>query len=213
MSASAARLGLIYRNEFARTLARPLFWVLIAILGLTAWGLSSGGMQISSGNSAVGGTKAWITSEFANAKMFGLTIFCFYSFFAAILMGMSVMQDEEMKIGEILHATPLKPEEYIRGKFLAIMTALLVAMGAHIVLTILFNHIVPNAKAIEMRGPFGLLNYLRPALIFGLPSLLFIAGTSFAIGERTRKPILVFVLPVAAILVSAFFQVARFCRQ
>jgi len=205
MSASAARLGLIYRNEFARTLARPLFWVLIAILGLTAWGLSSGGMQISSGNSAVGGTKAWITSEFANAKMFGLTIFCFYSFFAAILMGMSVMQDEEMKIGEILHATPLKPEEYIRGKFLAIMTALLVAMGAHIVLTILFNHIVPNAKAIEMRGPFGLLNYLRPALIFGLPSLLFIAGTSFAIGERTRKPILVFVLPVAAILVSAFF--------
>lgn len=202
---SLVRFGLVYRYDFVRTLTRPIFWVFILLLLLTAWGLSSGNMTISSGNSAVGGTKAWITSEFANAKMFAMTIFLFYSFFAAILMGMAVMQDEEMKVGEILHATPLEPGEYIRGKFAAIMTALLAAMGAHIVFTILFNHVIPNPKAIEIRGPLHLVNYFRPALIFGLPSLLFVSGTSYLIGERARRPILVFVLPVAAILVSGFF--------
>ncbi len=202
---NGARFGLIYRNDLARTLARPIFWVFLLILLLTAWGLSSGNMTISSGNSAVGGTKAWITSEFANAKMFSMTIFLFYSFFAVILMGMAVMQDDEMKVGEIIHATPLTPREYIGGKFTAIMTALLVAMGAHILFTILFNHVVPNPKAVEIRGPLRLVNYLRPALLFGLPPLFFVSGTGYAIGERTRKPILVFVLPVAAILVSGFF--------
>src|SRR5262249_33383350 len=38
-----------------------------------------------------------------------------------------------------------------------------------------------------------------------LPMLLFLAGTAFAIGERTRKPILIFVLPVALILACGFF--------
>ena len=53
--------------ELARTLKRPLFWFLVALLVLIAWGLSTGDMQISSGDSSVGGTKAWVTSEFAFA--------------------------------------------------------------------------------------------------------------------------------------------------
>jgi ABC-2 type transport system permease protein len=204
-SASGRRLALIYRNDLTRTLNRPIFWVLIIVIGLTAFGLSSGTMQISSGNSAVGGTKAWITSEFANAKMFSFTVFLFYMFFMTILFGMSVMADEELKIGEILHATPLTPAEYIRGKFLGIFTAIVIAIGAHLLLTMFFNHAVPNAKALELRGPFGLMNYLRPMFVFGLPPLVFIAGTTFAIGERTRRPILVFVLPIAALILCGFF--------
>ncbi len=199
------RAALIYRLDLGRNLSRPLFWILILILGLTAWGLSSGSVTISSGNSAVGGTKAWITSEFANGKMLAMVIFLFYSFFIAVAAGMSVMQDEELKVGEVLHATPLRPREYIWGKFLAIATAFVIVLGIHLILTIFFNHILPNTKAVEVRGPFALMNYLRPALVLGLPSMLFIAGTTFAIGERTRKPILVFVLPVAAVLLSGFF--------
>mgnify|MGYP003694510429 CR=1 FL=1 len=37
--------------------------------------------------------------------------------------------------------------------------------------------------------------------MFGLPTIVFTAMTSFAVGLRWRKPILVFVLPVAMILV------------
>ncbi len=115
---SANRFALVFRLDAERDFWRPLVWILILVLGLTAWGLSSGSMRISSGDSAVGGTKAWITSEFANGKMLAMVIFLFYSFFIAILAGLSVMSDEELKVGEILHATPLTPREYIWGKFL-----------------------------------------------------------------------------------------------
>ncbi len=201
----ATRLRLVYRQDLRSNSGRLLIWILVLVLALTAWGLSSGNMRISSGNSAVGGTKAWITSEFANAKMIPMVVFLFYSFFIAVAAGMAVMQDEEQRVGEILHATPLRPSEYLWGKFLAILTAFLGVLGLHLLFSIFFNHIAPNPKAIEIRGPFSPINYLRPAILLGLPSMLFIAGTTFAIGERTRRPILVFVLPVAAILFSGFF--------
>jgi ABC-type transport system involved in multi-copper enzyme maturation permease subunit len=57
----------------------------------------------------------------------------------------------------------------------------------------------------ESIGPFELASYLRPVLFFGVPSLVAIAGVSFAIGTLVRRPILVFFLPVALLLVCAFF--------
>lgn len=202
---STRRLALVYRHDLRHQLTRVLLWVLIVLLGLTAWGLSQGDVRISSGNSEVGGTKAWITSEFNNAKLMAMEVFLFYSFFLAIVAGMAVLQDEEHKVGEILHATPLRPGEYIWGKFLSVMTAFLGVLGLHLLLTIFFNHVLPNPKAVEVRGPLDLVNYLRPALVFGLPALFFVGGTSLAVGERTRKPILVFFLPVALVLFCGFF--------
>lgn len=202
---TAGRFGLVFRQDLRHQAGRPILWILVLLLAVTAWGLSTGDVRISSGDSSVGGTKAWITSEFNNAKLFAMEIFLFYSLFLAVVAGMAVMQDEELKVGEILHATRLRPWEYLWGKFLAIMAAMGGILVLHIIATIVFNHLVPNSKASEVRGPFSLLNYLKPALIFGLPALVFMGGTSFAIGERTRRPILVFFLPVAAILFAGFF--------
>ncbi len=47
--------------------------------------------------------------------------------------------------------------------------------------------------------------YVRPALAFGLPAIVFVAGFSLMVGERTRRPILVFVLPLALFLFCVFF--------
>ena len=46
---------------------------------------------------------------------------------------------------------------------------------------------------------------MRPALVFGVPTIVFVAGVSFAIGTLSRKPIIVFFLPVALILACGFF--------
>jgi ABC-type transport system involved in multi-copper enzyme maturation permease subunit len=202
---SLRRLGLVYRHDLKQQVARPLIWILILMLALTAYGLSRGEVTISSGDSSVGGTKAWITSEFNNAKLFSMLVFLFYSFFLAVAAGMAVMQDEELKVGEVLHATPLQPAEYTWGKFLSVLTTFLGVLALDLLLTIFFNHLLPNPKAIEVRGPFALRSYLWPALAFGLPSIVFFAGTTFAVGERMRKPILVFFTPVAAVLFCAFF--------
>lgn len=199
------RTLLVFRRDLRSGFRRPMIWVLLAILALTAFGLSSGNMRISSGDSTVGGTKAWITSEFAQTQMLTLVVGIFYIFFVAVAAGMAVIQDQESQVGEILHSTPLKAREYVWGKFLAVLGVFAVVLAVHQLLTMIFFQALPNDMADEIRGPFGLVNYLRPAILMAFPTIIFMAGLSFAIGERWRKPILVFFFPVFVLLTCAFF--------
>src|SRR4029079_9787706 len=179
--------------------------ILVLVLAFLIWGLSSGGVRIQSGDASVGGSKTWITSEFAIAMTVSITVFLFFTFFVAVAAGMAVIQDDERKIGELLQATPLTPQEYVWGKLLAIVTVYTGVLVLQQLFSIFFYHLVPNAKADEIRGPFSLAAYAVPALAFGLPVVVFTALTSFAIGLRRRRAILVFVLPRAMLLVCIFF--------
>ena len=203
-------IGKRFRTFFATDLrfhfTRPLFWVLVVVLFLMAWGLSAGNVSISTGDSTIGGTaRAWITSEFAVGMMLPIVTFLLYSFFVAVAAGMLVPRDDELGVSPVLHATPLKPREYVWSRFLAVLTLFLVVLGFHLLFSILFNQVIPNDQAELIRGPFVLQNYLRPALVFAVPFLIFLTGASFAVGEFTRRPILVFVMPVALFLASIFF--------
>lgn len=195
------RVYLIVRHELLTNLKRPLFWFWVFIFGFAVWGLASGGMRIqTSGDSTVGGAKQWLTSEFSFAVFFSAILLILYNFFVAIGAGMSIIRDDEVRIGNILHASPLRPREYVWGKFLGVVISFLAVMAIHTVLAVLFLHIIPSPVQDEIRGPLVWMNYLRPMLFLGLPAVVFIAGVSFAIGEWTRKPILVFVLPIFLIL-------------
>ncbi len=207
---SRSRLGLLrFRTVFLGDLIyharRPLFAVWALILIITAWGLSSGGVRIVSGDAAVGGTKAYITSEFAVAMQLGIFTTLFYGFFISVAAGMTIIQDEEWRLGDLLHATALRPGEYIWAKFAAVLAGCLIILGIHLAATAFFYHVLPNAQAQEFRGAFHVLNYLKPALVFSVPSIVFLAGVSFAVGEWTRRPVLVFLLPVAIVVLDGFF--------
>src|SRR6516162_11261278 len=97
---SPTRVAAVFWLDFQHNARRPLFWILVVVLGLTAWGLSTGTMQIATGDSRVGGTKAWITSEFAVGHMLSLVVFLFYTFFIAVGAGMPVIRDDELKVGD-----------------------------------------------------------------------------------------------------------------
>lgn len=202
---SLRRLRTIYTHELAYTLKRPLFWFLVVFLFLASWGLSTGGLRISSGDASVGGTKAWLTSEFSVAFSLIFLIALLYSFFGSIAAGMTIVSDDDAKISDVLLSTPLKPGEYVWGKFLAVLTGFLAALALHLVFAMLFNHLMPNAEADEIRGPFALANYLRPALCFALPALIFYLGVAFYLGERFRRPITVFLFPIGILVVCGFF--------
>ena len=199
------RLRLVCRLDMLLNARRPLFWILVFGLLLLTYGLTNGKVRINSGDSTVGGTKAWLTSEFAVAQVLTMMVFIFYSFFIAVAAGMTIIRDDELKVGELLHATSLRPKEYVWGKYLAVLASFMIVLIIHLAAMMFFNHIFPNAKADELRGPWNLVNYLRPGAIFALPLIIFLSGASFAVGELTRKPILVFVLPVALVLVCGFF--------
>ena len=129
----------------------------------------------------------------------------FYGFFISVAAGMTIIQDEEWRLGDLLHATPLRPGEYIWAKFAAVLAGCLIILGIHLAATAFFYHVLPNAQAQEFRGPFHVLNYLKPALVFSVPTIVFLAGVSFAVGEWTRRPVLVFLLPVAIVVLDGFF--------
>ncbi|HEX3556165.1 MAG TPA: M1 family aminopeptidase [Thermoanaerobaculia bacterium] len=205
MSSSLARARTIFGLELAHTFKRPLFWFLVGILVLTTWLFSTGSLTISSGDASVGGTKAWITSEFNFAFLLITLIAILYSFFGSIASGMAVISDDEARVGEILHSTSLRPGEYVWGKFLAIVAGFVAALGIHLLLAMFFNHLVPNSQSAEIRGPFHVFNYVRPVLIFALPALIFYLGAAFYLGERWRRPIAVFLFPTAVLLLCGFF--------
>jgi ABC-2 type transport system permease protein len=202
---SPRRLFSVLRLDASHNARRAIFWIWILLLILLVWGFSTGSVRIQSGNSAVGGEKAHITSEFANAQFLAILTALIYGFFGAVIAGMTVIHDDESRVGELLHTTPLRPSEYIWGKFLAVMVSISAVLVIHLLSTMFFNHVLPPGSAREFRGAFAPGNYIRPAMLFTLPTVLFIAGVSFAIGESTRRPILVYFLPVAILLACSFF--------
>jgi hypothetical protein len=199
------RLGAVVRMELGHHLRRPLFWFLVLLTVLTVWGLASGNVTISAGDSQVGGKKAWMTSEFAVAQTVIFLVFLCASFFISVAAGMSVPADDESRVGPVLHATPLTPGEYVWGKFLAVTAAYLVWLGVLLGALVFFHHVAPSAGSVDFLGPFVLANYVRPALVFGVPLIVFLAGVAFAAGAITRRPVLIYFLPVALMFLCGFF--------
>lgn len=195
----------IARAELRFQTRRPLFWVLLSVLALMAWGLSSGHVRVSSGSSDVGEKKAFITSQFALGSQLAVTVTVLYGFFLAVAAGMTVIRDDELKVGELLHSTPLTPGEYVWGKFCGVALAFALLLGLDLGMRAFCNHALASAQSSEFVGPFSAWNYLRPALWLGVPMLLFLGGASFLVGVWTRKPILVFALPTLLMLVCLFF--------
>ncbi len=202
---SPRRLAATFGVEFLHSFRRPLFIMLALIVALTAFGLSSGQMQISSGDTEVGGTKAWITSEFAQTQAMTYLTLLYFAFFIAAGAGLTLLRDRESKVDVLLHSTPLTAGEYVWGRFFAVAGGFLVMLLWQAATTAFFNHVVPNANAHEIRGPFSPANYLLPVLTIGVPFLVFYAGLSMFLGERTRSAVLVFVAPVVTLLVCGFF--------
>jgi ABC-2 type transport system permease protein len=201
---SLSRLWTVCRLDLLHYLRRPLFWIWLLIVAFCAFGLSTGKLTIQTGDSATGGQQGHITSAFANAFELTMLGALFYTFFVAVAAGMELIRDREQRIESLLHSTPLRPSEYVWGKFGAAMLVSFTVLGVQLALTMLLKHQVTAESQPELIGSWALLNYLQPALLFALPLALFSGGVAFAIGERTRRPVLVNLFPLATLLLSMF---------
>ena len=71
----------------------------------------------------------------------------FYAFFLAVVAGMTIIQDDEWRLGDLIHATPLRPGEYVWGKFAAVLLGTLAVLAIHLAAMIFFN-----PRAAQLRG-------------------------------------------------------------
>ncbi len=202
---SPRRLATIARAEVVFQTRRPLLWIWIVLLALFAWGMSEGAVQISTGDSSVGGTKAWVTSEFSQAYQMAAMGLLFYAFFVAVCSGMSVLRDGELQVLELLRATPLSTAEYVWGKLGGQALVFALVALVHAAANAFCNHVLVRGETREIIGPFAVWSYLGPLLLFLAPTVVLVAGWAFALGALFRRPILVFFLPVLLLLVDGFF--------
>ena len=205
---SVTRWGAVARRELSSALRRPSYWFLFGILVLVAWGFSEGNVRISSGDATAGGERSHITSVFAQSMLQSVLITAMGAWFLAIGAGLVLIRDAEHRVGEVLHATRLTVREYVWGSFTGAVAAFLVIWGLFLGASMGFNHLLAAGADSPQIGPFAPANYLIPALLLGLPQIVFFAGVPFFLGAWTRRPIVVFAFPVATLLVILGFLVS-----
>jgi ABC-type transport system involved in multi-copper enzyme maturation permease subunit len=192
----------VFSADCTYNLRRPFYYIWLVVMIWNAWLLSIGEWIIRSVDTAVGTQKSFVNSEFQIAFAFALMSVLFVGLFTAIAAGTPLLRDAQHGVGAIIHATPLRPREYVWGKFVAALATSLGVILVFVVILILLNEVVPNPAAADIHGPFRLRNYLMPALCFVVPAVVFMAGVSFAIAEFTRRVVLVYLFPVVVVLVA-----------
>ena len=191
--------------ELRTSWRRPSWWVLLAILFLLTWGFSSGSVTIGAGGSQAGGDRAFVNSEFNLAFGDILVFSLFYLFFVCTAFGNAVNEDDTLRVMPIVGSTGITPREYVIGRWLGIALVFGVIITLHLFMQIGFFEMYPLSEPEKMRGPFALVNYLRPMVMFVAIPILALGAIAFAIGSITRQTVLVFALPVALLLSSLFF--------
>jgi ABC-2 type transport system permease protein len=200
-----ARILALVWLELRSAWRRPLWWVMLATLFLLTWGLASGGVQISAGGSSANAERAWLNSQFNLAFGDTLVFSLIYLFFLSVAFGGAIPDDEDHRIGSILHSTRLTMAEYVLGRFMAVASVASLVMALHLVFQMGFFQLYPVEEPDKVRGPFEAWNFIRPFLLFvWLPGLCLGAFT-FAIGAISRQLLLVFLVPTLVLLVSIFF--------
>ncbi|MFM7593388.1 MAG: hypothetical protein ACKO85_16475, partial [Isosphaeraceae bacterium] len=156
MTTSVRRTLAIARYDFLYPQSRALLitWAIITII--LGWATSIGAVQVQSGSSGIGGVKAHLTSEFAQALQSAVLAILIDGFFFSILAGMSVPRDHEARVLDIERSTGLTSFSYVCGKYLGAALWLFVMLFLQILSRIVFNHIIPNADMVESRGQFHL---------------------------------------------------------
>ncbi|MCA9284151.1 MAG: ABC transporter permease, partial [Phycisphaerales bacterium] len=202
---SIRRIAAIAGVELRHAWRRPLWIVLAVVMLLAAWGFVAGGLTVAVGSQAAAGERAWINSQFNMSIGVAVLYSMVYAFWFAIGAGMPLIDDDSSRVGPVLHATPLTAREYVWGRFLGVFGVILLLVAVNVAAYMFFFELYPIDEPDKARGPFQVLNYLWVFALFALPSTIFFAGTSFSVGALTRRPVLVFVLPVAALLACLFF--------
>lgn len=197
----AARIRAIAGLEFRTVLLRPLTLVWLGLTFLFVFAAAQEGLTlVRSGDSATGGVMPYQSGEIAFASFSAMIALLVHTFFVAIASGLSPIRDDEARVNELLFSTPLSPGEYVWGKFAGLLSALLLVVTAHVGMAVLLNHVLPLDGAKSPRGPLVWGHYLRPFVLFLVPYVLFLSGTTFFVGARARQPVLIFALPLTVIL-------------
>lgn len=185
-------LAHVARFEWRYQRRSPVFWVGIAIFFLLTFG------SVTVDQIQIGGKgNTHLNSPFAILQTLGV-MSLFATFVVVAMVAGVVLRDDETGFAPILRSTPISKSSYLVGRFLG-ATAAAFVVTASIPFAIAIGSKMPWVDP-EKVGPFVPTHYLYALFVFGLPTLLVIAATFFAIATATRSMMWTYVTTVGLLV-------------
>ena len=178
--------------EFRYQLKSPVFWVGCLIFFLLTYGsITVDQVQIGSlGN---------VHKNSPYAIVQTLAIMCVFAVFIIVaVVANVVIRDDDTGFAPIVRTTRVSKADYLVGRFVGATAAAFLVL-ASVPLGILVGSWMPWIDP-EKLGPNHIVYYAHALLAFGLPTLLIVAATFFALATMTRSLMWTYVGAVALLV-------------
>jgi ABC-2 type transport system permease protein len=188
----------IARFEIATRVKRISTWVYFVVFLAIAmlWVAAAGGV-LPHAVVSFGSGKVWINSPYAVAQTVSF-LGLFATTVIAALMGRAVQQDFEYRVEHFFFTAPIRPWEYLAGRFAGAIVVLLIILSS-IALGGLLGLLLPGIDA-DRVGPVRLAAYVTPYFTVLLPNLVVIGGLFFCIAALTRRMLPVYIGSVLCLI-------------
>lgn len=176
------RFGEVFRYEFSYRLRSIPTWLYAGFLLLLAFWVVHVG--------ATAGATIKANAPQRVAEMTALFCGLFGTLVSAGLFSDAALRDRAVRMDALLFTTPLRPAEYLGGRFLAALAINAILVFA-IPIGLFLGSIMPYLER-EQFGPNRLAAFLQPMLLFVLPNLVLVGVILFTIAVLTRQTIPVY---------------------
>lgn len=198
----------IFLFELKYRLRRPATYIYFALLfciGFLFMNIAGGAF---SGATASAGSKVFINAPAPLASI--ITIISYFGvLIISAIMGNAIYRDFEHRTHALFYTTPIKKWEYLGARFLgSFLITMLVFLG--IALGLMFGELPWPWLEADKFGPFNLMAYVQPYLLFVWPNMLFIGAIFFTLATLTRNVLSTY---IGSILFLVLYGVSKSLTQ
>ncbi|WP_194851119.1 M1 family aminopeptidase [Nonlabens antarcticus] len=189
----------IYTHEIKTWFKKPLFYIYAGALFVFAMLLSAIAVGVFDSDNVTVTSAIELNSAIGIYSMTSVFALITYLLIPSI-MGGTIQRDFENNMHNVLYSYPLTKVSYLLAKFCAGMSiTLLVIIASMIGLTIGFY--LPGANDFLV-GPFEIMNYLQPFLLYIIPNVFFYGIIVFSITAFVRNINIGFMVVLCLIIVQ-----------
>ncbi|WP_438961620.1 M1 family aminopeptidase [Nonlabens sp.] len=168
----------IYFHELKTWFKKPAPYIFAALLWLLALALSAAAVGVFDFTGATVVATVKVNSALAIYSMLGVFAILLY-FLLPTLVGGTLQRDYRNNMHNVLYSYPMTKTSYLLAKFCAGFTVvLLIVLGT--ILFVIIGCYLPGSNPDNL-GPFKLINFLQPFLVYTLPNMFFYSTIIFAI--------------------------------
>jgi ABC-2 type transport system permease protein len=189
----------IYLHEIRTWFKKPLFYIYAGTIFLLSLLLSATAVGVFDGDNVTVTSTIELNSAVGIYGMTSLFVLLVYLLIPSIIGG-TIQRDFANNTHNVLYSYPLTKFNYLAAKFTAGITITLVVIIASVI-GVTLGFYLPGANDFLI-GPFEVMNYLQPFLLFIIPNVVFYGAIVFAISAFVRNTNLGFIVILVIIILQ-----------